>query len=298
MTTRLIPVFALGLLLALASDSTAGGGSVSWNYCRNFAEAQTKEKPQDKPLSIFYFFDEDLHKGEGDKIVALELSKVFQGLPKIHMLSPNHDAAFLEVVKRLGCSTFPMVLLGDCRGHLLGVYFLGDKEVKPGQAKEIDARPAADQVATAKTIVNWEKSVEDQLLSLDDKLKNHQYAAVSDLVAQVDAQDWKFTNQLAAAVPWQPADQQEPWFYKKEVRDAKDKLKEAIKKELQADTELLAAGKRQQVRVSLGHILFYKDDPELAKKIVELKKQFDRDPKADGLTAPGSATSAAPAAAK
>jgi hypothetical protein len=301
MTTRLLPVFALGLLLALASASTASAGSVAMHYCHNFAATQSDEKQKDLPLYICYFKTEDIPKpGYGNVVLALQFNTAYKNLPEIDMLYPTQDAAFLQMVKRLGCATFPLAILCDCRGHILGVFFPGGPAADHGQVKETDARPPADQVATARTIVNWEMSVEDQLPSLDDKLKNHQFAAVSDLIAQIDAQDKKFTNQLGAAVPWQPADQQEPWFYKKEVRDAKDKLKEAIKKELQADTELLAAGKRQQARLSLGHILFYKDDPELAKKIVELKKQFDHDPKADGLTAtaPVSATSAAPPAAK
>lgn len=92
------------------------------------------------------------------------------------------------------------------------------------------------------------------------------------------------------------------WFYEKEITDARAKLKDAVKKELEADKTLVAAGKIPQARDALDLILFYKGDPELVKQMADLKTLADHplklSPKLSALPAPVSAVNAAPATAK
>jgi hypothetical protein len=295
MTARLAAVCALALL---ASSAVADPPPVRTGF-QSLDEALKAAAQQHIPLCLTYTLSEkrgDLH--ESDIVIEREKSVVYQNLLKFHAFSPPGNNTTLQtMVKRLGCSTYPMFLLCDGRGCVLGIYHEGIVK-DPLTAKETDSRTITEQINTAWSIVNWEKSVDAQLATLDDKLKNHQYAAIPPLLDQIDAQDKKMTSQIASYVPWQPADQRTPWLYGKEIKDGKNKLKEAIQKEVEADLALLAAGKRKPVRDSLDTILFYKEDPELAKKIADLKKQFDRDPKFAGPTAPVSAASAAPAAAK
>jgi hypothetical protein len=294
MTVRLAALAALVLLISSAVADTPP----ALPDIHSFDEALKVAAQKHIPLCLTYTLAEKRSDPTEDMMVfTREKTVAYQNLLKFHIYSPPGNDALKTMVKRLGCTIFPMYLICDGRGCVLGLFH--ENAVKdPLAVKETDNRTLTEQVNTAWTVVNWEKSVDAQLATLDDKLKNQQYAAVSAMLDQISAQDKIMTSQIAPYVPWQPANQSPSWFYEKEINGDKDKLKAAIKKEVEAGPALLAAGKRKLVRDSLDHVLFYKDDPELVKQIADLKKKFDRDPKLGGPTAPVSATSAAPPAAK
>ena len=300
MTARLAALCALLPLLALAAAPAFAAQPPEWPGCHNFAASLDAARQQSEPLSVAYTSSAATTKKDYFKMTGLEFNSSYKNMLNAWVTNATSDSAFLAMVRRLGCSTFPMILLCDGRGCVLGVFHEGTV-IDSTRVKENDTRSRIEQAATAWSIVNWEKSADAQLLTLETKFKKRQYAEVSALLAQVDAQDKKFTGQLAAAVPWQPTGQQGQWFYEKEIKDAREKLKDAIRKELDADKELLAAGKRRQALDAIDPILFFKDDADLAKQIADLATKIDRTPITGGKPAPASAssaTTAAPAAPK
>ena len=284
-----------------AHPAVASAAIVDWPDCGNFATTLNTARQQYTPLGVLYI-SSSAGKDDRYKNERLEGHPPYQNMLKVRIKNSSSDTAFLALVHRLGWSPFPMVLICDGRGHVLGVHS-DETVIDPSAMKEADNRTIAEQAATAWSIIKWEKSVDDLLKVIDARIKNRQFAEFSALVAQIDAQDKKFTAQLAAVVPWQPADRHDPWFYEKEVKDARERLKTAIKQEFDAAKALFAAGKVKQARDVLDDILFFKADDDLAKQMADLKALVDLplklSPKPAPVPAPAtSPTSAAPAAAK
>ena len=293
MTARLIAAFALALLLAQAA---AADPKADWPLCKNFAATLEAARQQGTPISIAYIdVDNTPNISIKDTLEWLQTRVPSKDTLRIRVYTSSRDAAFKALAQNLACPTGAAVIICDGRGCVLGLWYR-ERVQNPSALGEADHRLPADMVATAWTVVKWEKSVDDQLKTVEASLKQRQYAEVSKLIARIADQDKKYTDQLAAAVPWQPADKRDPWFYEKEVKAARAKLKDAVQKELDADQALLAAGKLKETQDALKIILDFKDDAELAKKIADLSAQLIQALKAARANAI-SAASATPAAA-
>jgi hypothetical protein len=303
MLFRRLTLSALALLLTqalLAAPLAAATDLADWPECKNFAVTMSAARTQYAPISIAYYTGSEFYSAKETtyELEHLQLQIPCNNMRHFRVDKRSGDAAFKSMVLNLASAGYWKLIICDGRGNVLGLWF--HEKIKGAiVASEADQRPPADKANTAWAVVNWEKSADEQLKSLETKIKLRQYADCDVLLKGIAAQDRKFTDQLAAAVPWSPADKRDPWFYAKEVKEAREKLKETVKKELEADQALLASGKLLETQKALKFITSYHGDEDLSKKIDDLNKQLIlalQAARAAALSAAASATSAAPAA--
>jgi len=322
MIARPLTLSALALLAGLAVTSAA---QAEWPVCNDFSVALKTAKKSYTPIAVALLIP-DINGTVSSSLIKhierYENLPAFQNMvcvtiPSSHL---DSDSDIKELRTKLtpnpkSTLSSPLIVILDGSGHVLGTQNAADK---------INSHDLSEQTTMAWSVVNWEKTADVDLKTVETKIAHRQYAQLDAMLAKIEDMDKKITAKLTLKSPWQPqrvppaiesgANSDDPeqqkrveqankkrsealarnnqWFYYDEIQAARTKLTDALQTEFDAAKGLFNAGQFQEAQKAVLVITFYKADDDLAKKITDLKIQIEQ--AARSGVKPASAASAAP----